>query len=135
MILLVADFNLPYIDWDILEIKEQCRNANIHKLLETAQDYFLSQLNRHVIRESNSLDILLTNAPNLVSRVETLPGITDHHAIFTEINTITYVNQKQPRKIFLHKQTDKESFKVDLTKFQINFDSMIATKNANELRK
>ena len=88
--MLAGDFNLPDIDWTIPTIKNQCRTPAIHsQLLNTLADHSLTQLNQTATHENNILDLITTNSPNLVNRIEILPGISDHHAIFTEVNTIS----------------------------------------------
>ena len=101
-------FNLPDIDWTIPTIKNQCRTPAIHnQLLNTLAIHSLIQLNQTATRENNILDLITTNSPNLVNRIEILPGISDHHAIVTEENAMPLVVKKPRRSIFLHNRTLK----------------------------
>ena len=95
IIMLAGYFNLPAIDWTIPTIKNQCRTPSIHsQLLNMLAGHSLIQLNQTATRENNILDLITTNSPNLVNRIEILPGISDHHAIFTEVNTMPLVGKK-----------------------------------------
>ena len=88
MIILAGDFNLPDISWNILTTKQHCWNTDLHtQLLDIVNDLSLTQHKRN-----NILDLLLTNTPNLVNRVEVRPGISDHQAICTEVNTNPIIN-------------------------------------------
>ena len=105
--MLAGDFNLPDIDWTIPTIKNQCRTRAIHsQLLNTLADHSLIQLNQTATRENNILDLITTNSPNLVNRIEILPGISDHHAIFTEVNTMPLIGKKTTQ-IYLPSQQNK----------------------------
>ena len=95
VIMLAGYFNLPDIDWTIPTIKNQCRTPAIHnQLLNTLAIHSLIQLNQTATRENNILDLITTNSPNLVNRIEILPGISDHHAIVTEENSMPLVGKK-----------------------------------------
>ena len=92
IIMLAGDLNLPDIDRTIPTIKNQCRTPAIHsQLINTLADHSLIQLNQTATRENNVLVLITTNSPNLVNRIDILPGISDHHAIFTEVNTMPLV--------------------------------------------
>ena len=107
IIMLAGDFNLPDIDWTIPTIKNKCRTPAMHsQLLNTLADHSLTQLNQTATRENNILDLITTNSPNLVNRIEILPGISDHHAIFTEVNTMPLVGKKTTQ-IHLPSQQNK----------------------------
>ncbi|VDH94773.1 Hypothetical predicted protein [Mytilus galloprovincialis] len=55
-------------------------------------------------RESNTLDLIITNYPNSFIRVETIPGISDHDIVFEELKTIPSQQTQKPRKISLYKK-------------------------------
>ena len=48
-------------------------------------------------RYENILDVLITNSPNLVNRIETIPGLSDHDPIFGEVDI-------SPQSIFKNEQ-------------------------------
>ena len=115
-IMLAGDFTLPDIGWTITTIKNQCRTPAIHnQLLNTLADHSLTQLNQTATRENNILDLTTTNSPNLVNRIEIFPGLSDHHAIFTEVNSTPLVGKKQRRSIFLHNRTNTHGLKQQTT--------------------
>ena len=134
-IILAGEFNLPDIDWTIPIIKTACRKPVLHQQLITLlDDYSLTQTNRFETRGNNILDLVVTNSPNLINRTEIIPGISDHHAIFTEVNAIQLVNKKQQRTIYLHKRTNTEAFKSHLIRFSKVFAEQYAqTATVNDM--
>jgi hypothetical protein len=36
-------------------------------------------------RKDNTLDLIITNLPNQVQRVEVIPGLSDHDIVFTDL--------------------------------------------------
>ena len=134
VIMLAGDFNLPDIDWTIPTIKNQCRTPAIHnQLLNTLADHSLSQLNQTATRENNILDLITTNSPNLVNRIEILPGISDHHAIFTEVDTKPLVGKKQRRSRFLHNRTNRHELRHHLQTFADRFEHSFQTATVGEM--
>ena len=53
--------------------------------MDNIQDLGLEQMVQTPTRESNILDLFLTNCPNLVPRTEVIPGLSDHDAVFMEL--------------------------------------------------
>jgi hypothetical protein len=49
--------------------------------------------------EKNTLDLVITNNPSRFTRVETIPGISNHEIVFSELDiTVQKISQK-PRTI------------------------------------
>ena len=49
-----------------------------------AEMTYLVQIVNEPTRMDNTLDLILTNNDTLVNRVEIIPGISDHDAVFTD---------------------------------------------------
>ncbi len=77
-------------------------------------------------REDRTLDILLTNHPGAVTRVETLPplGKADHNAVFIESNIRLKANKQPPRKVYLYKKADFDGIKTDMQSVAPDFEKM-----------
>ena len=82
-VILCRDFHLPSINWDTCETMEHAKHP---KLLSILDDTGMCQSNLKNTRYENMLDLLITNSPNLVNRLETIPGLSDHDAIFGEVD-------------------------------------------------
>ena len=68
-------------------------------------DHGLTRLVEEQTKNNSILDLMRTNYPAMVFRVEILPGIADHDAVFTEVDTRPVISYPVP-----------ESSKVTLTK-------------------
>ena len=81
-------FNFPGFDWESGSIKRNAPYPTLHQnFLDSLSDHGLEQLVHKPTREGNTLDLLLTNSPSLVPRVEIVPGISDHAIVFAEVQT------------------------------------------------
>ena len=79
---LLGDFNLPDIIWDTVSVKTKTNRRTLHnEFLETISEFGLTQ---HVMvpthEKGNTLDLVITNKPELVHAVEIIPGLSDHYA-------------------------------------------------------
>ena len=77
----VGDFNLPHIDWDKTQIKDSCSYKPVYEtFFDKIHNFTLEQMVKEPTRDSNILDLFLTNHPSLVQSTKTLPisgkGIT-----------------------------------------------------------
>jgi len=63
-------------------------------LSDCLDDNGLTQIVEEPTRNTSTLDLIITNLPNKVQRVNTIPGISDHHAVFAEFS-IEQVKLKQ----------------------------------------
>jgi hypothetical protein len=86
-IISAGDFNLPGWDWsqNIIKQNTQCI-ANHEQFADILDDNGMAQLVKQPTRGSNTLDLVVTNHPDSFRRVETLPGLSDHDIVFTEVN-------------------------------------------------
>ena len=72
-----------------------------HDFLNLISDNGLEQLVKEPTRDENTkgLDLFLTNCPQLIARVEIVPGLSDHSIPFCEFNVSTQKKKQAPRKI------------------------------------
>jgi len=77
--------NLPSFDWTTCSLKTPSVYPKLHtKFLDLLNDHGLQQMVTFPTRESNTLDLFVTNHPTLVPRVEGVPGVSDHLAVYLE---------------------------------------------------
>ena len=69
-------------------------------------------------RNNNILDLMLTNLPSKVQRVEVIPGIADHDIVFTEIDLSPVIHRQTPRQIPLYKKAKWDNMRKDIKKIQ-----------------
>ena len=86
-IVLGGDFNLPGIDWDNGVVNPKVANKSKFELLLSSLDtHALAQIHEEPSREENILDLLITNEPGLIKSSHSVPGISDHCAVVTELD-------------------------------------------------
>jgi hypothetical protein len=86
-IITAGDFNLPSWDWKTKSLKPNTQHVNIHhKFTDIFIPRRLVQMVEEPTRESNTLDLIITNFPNYFNRIETIPGLSDHDIVFAELN-------------------------------------------------
>ena len=86
-IVLGGDFNLHSTDWDDgVENPEAASKSQCELLLSSLDTQVLSQIHQEPTREKNILDLLITNRPGLIKCPPSVPGISDHCAVGTELD-------------------------------------------------
>ena len=75
--------------------------------------WFKSLRNQQEIK--NTLDLLITNIPSKILRTDILPGISDHDAVYAEIDIQPVRHKQTPRKIPLYKKARWDSMKTDMS--------------------
>lgn len=106
-LLIGGDFNFPSWDWKNMCLKPNPVYARLHiNFIHMLNDHGLEQVVNDSTREKNTLDIILTNHPNLVPRVEILPGLSDHCAVYCEYSINAQKRKQSPRIIPLYSKAD-----------------------------
>jgi hypothetical protein len=78
-------------------------------------DTSLEQMVDKPTRKGNILELFFTNNSSLVSRSETIPGMSDHEAAaFVEIDIKPQQTPQKPRKIHLYKRADWDGLRDHL---------------------
>ena len=86
-IVLKGDFNLPGIDWDNEVVNPKAANKSQCELLLSSLDtHALAQIHKEPTREVNILDLLIANRPGLIKFSHSVPVISDHCAVVTELD-------------------------------------------------
>ena len=118
-----GDFNLPDIDWDILNTKSGGVVPVLSKqLIDITNDFGLEQVVREPTRINNILYLCFTSNPTLVERSSVVPGICDHDGIpIVIISCKPRIIKQIPRKIYMYHTTDLQALKIDLIKWSDEF--------------
>jgi hypothetical protein len=110
-----GDFNLPGWDWKNRTLKPGTSHAKQHyEFANTLDDTGLVQLVELPTRKENTLDLMITNLPNQVPRIEVMPGISDHDIVFMEFNIIPSKIKQVPRNIPLYSKANWSSLKNEV---------------------
>jgi hypothetical protein len=121
IIIVGGDFNVPGLVWtdDTVDCKD-----NIQKtLMSTINDHHLTQLvtfptRRDANGTENTLDLLMTSHPSLISDVKPYAGMSDHCIVQACLTTKAKIPQKPSRKIPLWKSVDDQVFKDKVNELQ-----------------
>ena len=129
-----GDFNLPDIDWDILNTKSGGVVPVLSKqLIDITNDFGLEQVVREPTRINNILYLCFSSNPTLVERSSVVPGICDHDGIpIVIISCKPRIIKQIPCKIYMYHKTDLQALKIDLIKWSDEFklrDTSVRTVN------
>ena len=124
-ILLLGDFNFPSIVWSDGHGQPgpspSYGNELNNLFLETINDAGLEQFVISPTRQSNILDLVLSNSNN-IHNLGIVPGISDHDAVqFQFILTHKAIVYKPPHKVALYHKCNLEYIKRDLQEFTNGF--------------
>ena len=127
--------NLPGIDWGKMDLKSSCPTPAQHtQFLDILADYGMSQVVDQPTRGENTLDLLVVNNPTLINRVEIIPGISDHDAVFTEIDISPKRYQQKRRKVPIYGKANWDKIRDNMKTTLLAIDRAKDTSSANELR-
>ncbi|KAI8510664.1 hypothetical protein Bbelb_115800 [Branchiostoma belcheri] len=112
IILLGGDFNLPGWNWVDKTLKPRTRHVAKHRqFADSMHDNGLTQIVEGPTRGENTLDLILTNRPTQINRTQIIPGISDHLAVYTELEVKPMRKRQIPRKIPLYTKADWDGFR------------------------
>ena len=103
------------MDWETLSVFPGKPNQKQHQqFLDIINDNSLTQVLNKTTRKDKTLNLILTNYPATVNKVETLPPIADHDIVYIECITSLRRCQPKPRKIFKYSKANWENINKDL---------------------
>jgi len=130
--------NLSDINWEKETVNEYATNGTqCNQLLTITKDTFLDQVVQEPTRvtetTANVLDLFFTNNSTLTNKVEVIPGISDHEAVFIESSLRPLKVKVPPRKVFMYKDIDYNPMKDELRKFYGQYQESSKGKNVEQL--
>ena len=125
-LIVAGDFNLRYWDWVDMKLKPKASYVDSHReFVELLDDLGMQQMVLEPTRESNILDLVLTNTPDLIPRVEVIPGLSDHNIVYFEYNVKPERKHNALRQIYLYRRADWEQIKKEMKKLEKDIGDMI----------
>jgi hypothetical protein len=121
ILILGGDFNAGDIDWENHLINKNNKMPVHEELLKIIADNDLTQHQMEPTRLGRTLDLFLTNCPNIVQNMHTLPGISDHDIPVADCNINPSYNKKQPRKLFNFRKANWEKMRQETKSFSEQF--------------
>merc|ERR1712074_71100 len=99
-------------------------SAICHAAVQLALDSGLTQVVDRPTRGKNTLDLLFTNRPSLISRLSILPPLTakaDHSCVLLNIDTKAVIPKKSPRKIYNFNKANWDTIKSAFSEYTVTF--------------
>ena len=85
-VLIAGDMNFPGYDWENGCLKPNCNYLTLtYQFVDLLDDLSRTQLVTRPTRGNNTLDLVITNNPILVTACRAILGVSDHDAVLTEL--------------------------------------------------
>ena len=114
--------NLPNIEWSSNSITDNRYPIILcDQILDLVSDYGYLQIVQSPTRNSNILDIFLTNQPSFIESYEVIPGISDHEVV--SVSSLTSISHSKPksRNIILWHNANFEVINNHIAQFADTF--------------
>ena len=133
-----GDFILPDITWEEESVVPYAINSAVsNQLLTIVKDMYLDQVVTEPTRitetSSNTLDLFFTSNQTLVNKVEAVPGVSEHEAVFIESSLWPMRVKTHPRKVFQYRKADYDAMKQEQRSSQAEFQESAKTKDVEHL--
>jgi len=96
------------------------------KVIDITENASLTQVHRDNTRENALLDLVFTTNPTLVRNSVSIPGISDHDMVITDIDTKPQYIHQQKRKCFIFSRADWNGLNDELRKIHEAVKSMMS---------
>eukprot|EP00745_Piridium_sociabile_P041733 TRINITY_DN82982_c0_g1_i5.p1 TRINITY_DN82982_c0_g1~~TRINITY_DN82982_c0_g1_i5.p1 ORF type:complete len:1008 (+),score=211.04 TRINITY_DN82982_c0_g1_i5:126-3026(+) len=118
-LLVAGDLNFPGWEWSSMTLKKGTKYVELHrKLADLLNDTGMEQVVHEPTREENTLDLVMTNSPHLIPRVNVIPGLSDHDIVFCEFQTKVALERQPQRQIPLYQKAEWDSMRSDMNNLQ-----------------
>ena len=132
-IILGGDFNFPGWDWKN-NILEDCNQPTLHyHFQEFLDDQGLTQLVEEPTRLDNTLDLLITSNPTLITKNTVVPGVSDHDCPVIEVQLKPLRHRQRPRNIMQYNNADWDKFRDHMGKAADEITGNAENMTVNEL--
>ena len=137
-IVIGGDFNLPNWDWQDMKLKNTKVYTKMHSdfvdlLYDVGVSQMVSKPTRH--NPDNTLDLVITNTPDLIPRIEIIPGLSDHEIVFFEYSVQPDRKKNAPRQILLYNKANWTVIKEELTKLQDKMQEILDSEDRDDVEK
>lgn len=124
-IFLFGDFNFPGIDWSSATISTDVTLSESSQFCTLCSEFSLTQVVTQPTRltrtTSSVLDLLLTDAPDLVSTINYMEGISDHRLLHITLNLPARTSRNKRKIIFNYGKANFTAINEGLAKFLDEF--------------
>jgi len=128
-LILVDDFNCPYINWNTLSVDPESDNRDIQQSIVNIS--LTSELTQ--VRGNKILDLIFTTNPSLIKSSFSIPGISDHDIVATDIETKPHYQKTNPRKCYIYSKANWKDLNNDLEKLSSEIETMYDTSSNTQM--
>ena len=90
-------------------------------MIDIVNDFNLTQMVTEPTLQGNILDLLFTSHSNLVDKVYTAPGMSDHDDVICDINLRANPPANPERNVYLYKGADMEGLRRKLKELALSY--------------
>ena len=123
-IILAGDFNCPDIDWDNMATKPGNDRDIQQQLIDVTNTAGLTQIHEQPTRGENMLDLVFTSNASLMKSSSSVPGISDHDIVVTDLEIKPYYQKAPPRKCYIYAKANWDQLNKSLTNLSRNIVDM-----------
>ena len=100
--------------------------------MSSLDTHALAQIHKEPTREENILDLLITNEPGLIKSSHSVPRISDHCAVVTELDIDPPYRCTKPRLVRQFKNANWEAIKQQIRSCWTSFSENSPSRSVNE---
>ena len=118
-IVMAGDFNCPDINWEHLTVKSGSEKEVQQQLIETTTSASLTQIHDQPTRADNMLDLVFTSNPSHIKTSVSVPGISNHDIVITNMEIKPHYQKTTTRKGYIYSKANWDNLNnalEDLTK-------------------
>ena len=105
----------PDINWEKMTVNKGAADREVQQaLLDLTTEHGLSQIHDQPTRDNNLLDLVFTNNPSIVKSSTSVPGISDHAMVVTDIDIIPQYIKQKPRKLYIFSKANWDNIYDDM---------------------
>ena len=114
-IVLAGDFNCPDVNWENATTASGAADRPIQQaLVDVTTAASLTQVHAESTRQDAMLDLVFMSNPTLLKSSVTVPGISDHNCIVTDIDAHPQRVKEKPRRSYKFTKAKWEDVNADL---------------------
>ena len=100
--------------------------------MSSLDTHALAQIHKEPTREENILDLLITNKLSLIKSSHSVPGISDHCAVVTELDIDPPYRRTKPRPVRQFKKANWEAIRQQIRSCWTSFSENSPSRSVNE---
>ena len=137
-VIITGDFNLPNINWENHHVTPNSGYSTVaaNKLLSLVEEHGLIQnVNEPTRKQGNAnniLDLVFTNRPGLIKKLNVVDDISDHSTVIIDVNISPKRKHRPKRKIFIRNKADHPNIEKSLDDFTHEYFSLNQNMTVND---